>query len=1335
MIRHDNRKQKRLRVMRDKSYGGVREENKEGMVRFYCGNIGTLPSKKYVLGQLKLDRWKDLVLDGDVHLISEINKDLGCAPEQDQLDELVKGWWRGPMCRVEYLHETDYYYREVHQQGGVGSILQGKITAYIIAQGGDDRRLGRWRWTTIRGKMQFKTCIIICYRPGITWVANQNQAVALSKRKYEDVDIMDPSSLWIADLEKLIQTKMEDNCEIIVCGDFNDNLIQEDSEVVSMFSSLGLREVLIEKYRDSGIPPTYERGQHTIDGVFMSRGLNIHKGGYTSFDHSPSDHRWLWFDIEETLIYGTKVIDPLRPINRRVTPKIPSVQERFNQLVNQYIVQHRMSKKVECLMTQCKEELEKMDKISDGSEKQMDRIYGNIARGIQYADKHCKTVRRGAVPYSPILRDTQGAIRIVTLLYRRCKELGKQYRPSMTRIKRLMKRYNYSGPTIFKSEEEMVQFWKSLYSKYKEIKRTSTGNSNTYIGQIAEERSQRDGRGVEHHYQQLMFQEGIKRQFQQIKRAEKRPLKVGVVRVEKETENGRIVITSQEEIEDEIIGANKQRLLQACNTPFRKDPLQTLVGEQMDFNKWEQILNGEIILPEEGIEEGTKLWYNLISTNKLDDFKLEWTPEEYFISWKKMKEEKVSAPGIHNGHLKSIDPHSVAAWVISNMALLPLQTGYTPLQWRVGIDSMIPKKVNDLRPEKLRLILLMDARFNHNNKLIGKKILEFGEKNGLLADEQYGSRKHKSSAQHALNKRLILDKIRQYKIPAVYCANDARSCYDRILLMVAYLTLRKFGLKKEAARCSVNTLCVMRHHIRTVFGISDSYYGGEKWITEDKQFPHGNGQGNGNGPSLWCGISSTILNIMKTEGFGIHFSSPISQQRLEIGPVGYVDDIDYIETSDDQKLEVTDKLFDKAQKGITLWEQLLSTTGGALEIDKDKTDFVAISFEQKRNGLIGMKKTLHHRTLCARNFEGRICELEQLTVDKARKTLGVFQSPTGDEEAEYRFLNKKICEWGNNIWNSRISRTDVRRAVTATIGRTLVYPLVATAMTDRQCKDLTSRFLHYALPRTGIVRSAARDIVFAPVNVMGFSYMDIGTQQMISHCEILVDHGSTDTLTGKLIRMYAEGLYIEAGIGGDCFIWDVDTLPWITESWLVNTIRDLQKGRITLQHNIRGPSAWRRGDFFIMEKIMEKKVYTKMEMRMINEVRVFFQVLFFSDLCSADGVTVHWDFFRMKQRINSCSSMAFQWPNSVPPTRHMLGLWLDALQQVFGIHNNICPMGFRLGSWYSKIETVWKWWVSEDLQELFQVNGDNFIRYVRNGMCLRVAMKGILYFRSFNRFQ
>ena len=83
---------------------------------------------------------------------------------------------------------------------------------------------------------------------------------------------------------------------------------------------------------------------------------------------------------------------------------------------------------------------------------------------------------------------------------------------------------------------------------------------------------------------------------------------------------------------------------------------------------------------------------------------------------KKMSEDKSALPGVQAAHLKSIDPKSDAADVISWMALIPLLTCYAPKQWMKCIDSMIPKKKDEWRPGKLRLILLMEARFNQNNK-------------------------------------------------------------------------------------------------------------------------------------------------------------------------------------------------------------------------------------------------------------------------------------------------------------------------------------------------------------------------------------------------------------------------------------------------------------------------------------------------------------------------------------------------------------------------------------------------------------------------------------------
>ena len=95
--------------------------------------------------------------------------------------------------------------------------------------------------------------------------------------------------------------------------------------------------------------------------------------------------------------------------------------------------------------------------------------------------------------------------------------------------------------------------------------------------------------------------------------------------------------------------------------------------------------------------------------------------------------------------------------------------------------------------------------------------MEEGEKRGWLAAEQFCSRQNKSSIEHALNRRLTIDVSRQSKTPAIYIANDAKSCYDRILPMVAYLTMRHMSIPPQAAQSSIETLINMKRSVKTVY--------------------------------------------------------------------------------------------------------------------------------------------------------------------------------------------------------------------------------------------------------------------------------------------------------------------------------------------------------------------------------------------------------------------------------------------------------------------------------------------------------------------------------------
>jgi hypothetical protein len=120
------------------------------------------------------------------------------------------------------------------------------------------------------------------------------------------------------------------------------------------------------------------------------------------------------------------------------------------------------------------------------------------------------------------------------------------------------------------------------------------------------------------------------------------------------------------------------------------------------------------------------------------------------------------------------------------------------------------KKTNSVRVDKLRTIVLMEPDFNFFNKLVGKWVMANAEQAGSLAIEQFGSRKNKSSIQHAINKQLAVDTLRQDKKNFCLITLDAKACYDRIAQPVASLALKWQGASHQMVKAMFRTISKMR---------------------------------------------------------------------------------------------------------------------------------------------------------------------------------------------------------------------------------------------------------------------------------------------------------------------------------------------------------------------------------------------------------------------------------------------------------------------------------------------------------------------------------------------
>lgn len=396
---------------------------------------------------------------------------------------------------------------------------------------------------------------------------------------------------------------------------------------------------------------------------------------------------------------------------------------------------------------------------------------------------------------------------------------------------------------------------------------------------------------------------------------------------------------------------------------------------------------------------------------------------------------------------------------------IPLRSGYAYEYWRKGVDCVLPKKKNSNKVDALRTLILLEASFNFSNKFNSPKVAHNAELLQGFTPEQYGSRKHHRAIDHALNKTLTIDLLRQNKRPGVLCPNDLKSCYDRICHNIAGLCMRWLGLSESETVCMFQTLQQMNHQIRCAYGDSTRSYG-----PNPSRLPmQGVYQGNSCSPVVWAAVSSPVLQIMKEEGFGTFFKEAISRDDIRLVGYAFVDDTDLIQTGVSAQ-EPIESVIKRAQAGMNLWEGLIRATGGALAADK--CCWWAIDFEWQDDRTWKYKSIADvPGVLQACDFDGQIKELHRLEVDEAFETLGVWISPSGDISSQVSKMKDKAIRWAERLRASHLKDQESSAALSMTILKTLEYPLQVLHLDSSECSKIMSPILKAALPKAKFNRN------------------------------------------------------------------------------------------------------------------------------------------------------------------------------------------------------------------------------------------------------------------------
>jgi len=94
------------------------------------------------------------------------------------------------------------------------------------------------------------------------------------------------------------------------------------------------------------------------------------------------------------------------------------------------------------------------------------------------------------------------------------------------------------------------------------------------------------------------------------------------------------------------------------------------------------------------------------------------------------------------------------------------------------------------------------------------------------------------------------------------CSNDAKICYDRIVLLVTALAMCHLGGTINGINSMVETLSTMKHQIQLVFGDSKKGQNYKDWEAAIARIR----QGTGAGPQIWAAVSIMLFKVMREDG-------------------------------------------------------------------------------------------------------------------------------------------------------------------------------------------------------------------------------------------------------------------------------------------------------------------------------------------------------------------------------------------------------------------------------------------------------------------------------------
>jgi hypothetical protein len=359
-----------------------------------------------------------------------------------------------------------------------------------------------------------------------------------------------------------------------------------------------------------------------------------------------------------------------------------------------------------------------------------------------------------------------------------------------------------------------------------------------------------------------------------------------------------------------------------------------------------------------------------------------------------------------------------------------------------------------------------------------------------------------TSGDVAVIKMLKYSYSRVTRTPFACMDLDAKSCYDRIMVLFGMLCLRYFGMPQDACILHGTTIAEMQHHVKTALGISSSFFQSTPdWVL------YGSCQGSSGSPPLWMTRSIILFRTLEAQmGIGVTYSCLQNILTTNHTTEAFVDNsTNFINSTTNEDQYTTDQLSLNLQLQNEEWERIVSASGGKLELPKCLAYIVVnnwIKGEQKQRPKTSLPSSLNVQD--TETQQPTNINIKDLT--DIHKTLGTYQNPARDPMYQSKMLSQKENKMITFFRHSRLPKYKVHLAYHLMYTKSLQFPLGVTMMSYDMANSISKRTTQAVIGAMNVNWSLPCTLAFAGTELLGLGLHHHYCMQGITHCKQIIQH-------------------------------------------------------------------------------------------------------------------------------------------------------------------------------------------------------------------------------------